>query len=94
MTAAGPVEAKFVVQGELGLHARPAGRFVSLAGSFKSDISISRDGDDEWVSGRSVLSILSLAASQGTTLRLRADGPDAEAALAALGALLLEESSS
>lgn len=88
----GQSEAKFVVQGELGLHARPAGRFVSLAGSFKSEISVAREDDDEWVSGRSVLSILSLAASQGTTLRLRAEGPDAEAAVAALGALLAEGS--
>lgn len=84
------VEAKFTVQGELGLHARPAGRFVSLAGHFESEISVAREDDEEWVSGRSVLSILSLAASQGTILRLRAEGPDAEAAVAALGELLAE----
>jgi phosphocarrier protein len=84
------VEAKFTVQGELGLHARPAGRFVTLAGRFESEISVARGDDDEWVSGRSVLSILSLAASRGTTLRLRAEGPDAEEAVEALGALLTE----
>jgi phosphotransferase system HPr (HPr) family protein len=49
---------------------------------------VARDDDAEWVSGRSVLSILSLAASQGTVLRLRAEGSDAEEAVAALGALL------
>ncbi len=85
-------EAKFVVQGELGLHARPAGRFVTLAGHFKSEVSVAREDDDEWVSGRSVLSILSLAASQGTILRLRAEGPDAEEAVQALGALLSQPS--
>jgi phosphocarrier protein len=84
------VEAKFVVQGELGLHARPAGRFVTLAGSFESEVWVAREDDEEWVSGRSVLSILSLAASRGTTLRLRAEGSDAEEAVAALGALLVE----
>jgi len=84
------VEAKFSVEGELGLHARPAGRFVTLAGRFDSEIWVARDGDEEWVSGQSVLSILSLAASQGTILRLRAEGPDAEEALRALGALLAE----
>ena len=84
------VEARFTVQGELGLHARPAGRFVNLAGRFESEISVSRADHDEWVSGRSMLSILSLAASQGTVLRLRAEGPDAEDALAALGDLLTE----
>lgn len=81
-------EAKFTVQGELGLHARPAGRFVTLASHFESEIVVAREDDDEWVSGRSVLSILSLAAGQGTVLRLRAEGPDAEQAIAALGALL------
>ena len=85
------VEAKFTVQSELGLHARPAGRFVTLAGRFESDIFVAREEDDEWVSGRSVLSILSLAAGRGTVLRLRAEGPDAEAAIAALGALITAE---
>ena len=84
------MEAKFSVEGELGLHARPAGRFVTLAGRFESEIWVARDGDEEWVSGQSVLSILSLAASQGTILRLRAEGPDAEEAVRALGALLAE----
>jgi len=83
-------ESKFTVQGELGLHARPAGRFVTLAGRFEAEIFVAREDDDEWVSGRSVLSILSLAASQGTTLRLRAEGPDEEEAVAALGALLVQ----
>jgi phosphocarrier protein len=82
------VEIKFTVQGELGLHARPAGRFATLASRFECEISVAREDDDEWVSGRSVLSILSLAASQGTVLRLRAEGPDAEEAVGALGALL------
>jgi phosphocarrier protein len=84
------LEESFIVQGELGLHARPAGRFVNLAGRFESEISVSREDNEEWVSGRSVLSILSLAASQGTILKLRAEGPDAEEAVRALGTLLTE----
>lgn len=87
-------EAAFTVRGELGLHARPAGRFVTLAGRFESEIFVARDDGDEWVSGRSVLSILSLAAAQGTVLRLRAEGPDAGEAVAALGALVTEPSES
>jgi phosphocarrier protein HPr len=86
------IEAKFTVREALGLHARPAGRFVSLAGRFESVVQVAREDDDEWVSGRSVLSILSLAASQGTILRLRAEGADAEEAIAALGALLASSS--
>lgn len=80
------VERSFRVGSELGLHARPAGEFVTLAGSFRADVSVSRG--DEWVSGQSVLSLLSLAASQGTVLRIRAVGPDAEAAVEALGTLV------
>jgi phosphocarrier protein len=80
------VEQEFTVQSELGLHARPAGRFVALAGRFDAEISVSRG--DEWVNGCSVLSILSLAAGRGTALRVRAQGEDAEQAVRELGALL------
>ena len=85
------VEREFVVRSELGLHARPAGRLASLAGRFDSEISLGRG--DEWVSGSSVLSILCLAATQGTAVRVRATGLDAEEAVAELGVLIesLEE---
>ena len=80
------VEREFSIQNELGLHARPAGLFVSLASRFTSEISVGRG--DEWVDGRSVLSLLSLAASCGSQLRIRAEGPDAARAVEALGQLL------
>ncbi len=80
------VEREFTVRSELGLHARPAGRLASLAGRFDSEISLGRG--DEWVSGSSVLSILCLAATQGTALRVRAIGVDAERAVAELGVLI------
>ena len=83
------VEREFVVKGQLGLHARPAGRFVSLASKFESEISVGQG--DEWVSGTSVLSLLSLAAVQGRRLRVRAVGSDAEEAVEALGRLLESE---
>jgi phosphocarrier protein len=85
------VEREFEVQLELGLHARPAGQFVTLASRFESEIEVGRGG--EWVSGRSVLSILSLAAAKGTRVRIRAAGPDAEAAVESLGGVLLRTSS-
>ncbi|MAE93215.1 MAG: hypothetical protein CL910_01005 [Deltaproteobacteria bacterium] len=80
------VEKAFVVASELGLHARPAGEFANLAGRYDAEVEVSRGG--EWVSGCSVLSLLSLAASQGTSLRVRAEGPDAAAAVDALGVLI------
>jgi phosphocarrier protein len=87
----GACERTFTVEHKLGLHARPAGRFVALASRFRAEIEVARDGDaGEWVSGRSVLSLLSLAAAYGTRLRVRAAGPDAEEAVAALGQVLEE----
>ena len=84
-------ECEFIVVSTLGLHARPAGQFVSVAGRFKSKISVGRG--DEWVDGRSVLSLLSLAAGNGTKLRIRAEGVDAVAAVKTLGQLLENPSS-
>ena len=86
MSEGGRAEAEFSVASELGLHARPAGQFVALAGRFDAEIWVARD--EEWVSGRSVLSLLSLAARPGTRLRIRAEGPEAREAVSALGRLL------
>lgn len=80
------IEREFTVGSELGLHARPAGRLASLASHFDAEIMFGRG--DEWVSGSSVLSILCLAATRGTCLRVRAVGVDAEQAVTELGALI------
>ena len=80
------VEKEFRVRSQLGLHARPAGRLASLASRFRSEVSLGREG--EWVSGSSVLSILCLAAVQGTLLTVRAVGEDADEAVAAVGELI------
>lgn len=89
MNDAPECERVFTVQHKLGLHARPAGRFVALASKFRADVEVAREGEGaEWVSGRSVLSLLSLAAGFGTRLRLRATGADAAEALIALGQVL------
>jgi len=86
MTEAVAVEKQFTVRSELGLHARPAGRLASIAGRFECEITLGRG--DEWVSGSSVLSILCLAATQGSTISVRAVGTDAEQAVMELGALI------
>ena len=91
MSETGACEGEFVVRHKLGLHARPAGRFVALASKFLAEIEVARcDDPGEWVNGRSVLSLLSLAAAFGTPLRIRATGQDADKALAALGQVLEE----
>ena len=86
MSEDGAIEREFVVSNELGFHARPAGEFVRVASRFSSEVQVSRGG--EWVSGQSVLSLLSLAAGPGTKLRVRAEGPDAAEAVSVLGQLI------
>lgn len=75
-----------VVPNALGLHARAAARFVQTAGRFGAQIRVTRGA--RTVDGKSLMGVLLLAASQGSTLRLEADGADAEAALDALAALV------
>jgi phosphocarrier protein HPr len=90
MSGDGRCERVFTVHAELGLHARPAGIFVMTAKRFAAQIEVARaeGGGDDWVDGRSILSLLSLAASRGTQLRVRAEGSDAVDAVEALGRLL------
>lgn len=71
---------------KLGLHARPAMSFVDLASSFQSEVVVSR-GDQE-VDGKSIMHMMLLAATQGTTLTIVAKGPDAQKAVEALKALV------
>jgi phosphotransferase system HPr (HPr) family protein len=80
------VEADFRVTNELGLHFRAAAMVVRTVSDFACEISISNG--DTVADARSVLDLMTLAASRGTTLRVAADGEDAEAAVAALGALI------
>ena len=63
---------------KLGLHARAAAKFVSLASSFASDIKISKD--DQTVNGKSIMGVIMLAAAKDTSLLLTIDGEDEEEA--------------
>lgn len=71
---------------KLGLHARPAAEIVKTAARFKSDIIIIRDELE--VNGKSIMGVMMLAAEYGSTILIRAEGPDAEPALDALAALV------
>jgi phosphocarrier protein len=73
---------------KLGLHARAAAKLTHLAGSFKSEIWISRSG--RRVNAKSIMGVMMLAAGQGSTVVLEAEGADAEAALAAITRLIAE----
>jgi len=74
------------IKNELGLHARPAARFVECAGSFDADITVTKDG--ETVPGTSIMGLLMFGAGPGSELEVRAEGSEAEAALDALEALI------
>lgn len=69
-----------------GLHARAAAKFVKLAGTYNADITVVKN--DVEVSGSSIMGLMMLAAAPGCELELRARGPAASAALAALADLV------
>jgi phosphocarrier protein HPr len=75
-----------VIANRNGLHARPAAMFVKLASDFEADLSVEKEGIA--VSGKSIMGMMTLAASCGTQLRLRASGRDAPEMLDALKKLV------
>jgi len=79
-------EHEFDIRNRLGLHARAAAQLVRLSNQFSSEIRVSKDGVE--VNGKSIMGVLMLAAPKDTRILIRASGPDAEEALAAIGALI------
>jgi phosphocarrier protein HPr len=69
-----------------GLHARPAAQIVRLANSFASEIELSKAGLG--VNGKSIMGVMMLAAEYGSSIIIRANGPDAEQAVLALAELV------
>ena len=63
---------------KLGMHARAAAKFVNLASSFESDVELGKG--DRMVNGKSILGVMMLAASRGTSVSLRVEGNDEVAA--------------
>jgi phosphocarrier protein HPr len=79
---------EIVVSNKLGLHARPAMQLVDLANQFKSTVTVYKGGDEpETADGKSVMQVIILAATEGTPLRIEADGEDAEEAVKQLAEL-------
>ena len=70
------------IKNRLGLHARAAAQLVRTVSQFRAEVTVSKDGQE--VDGRSILGLLMLAAAQGSIIEVRAAGPDAAAALAAI----------
>lgn len=81
-------ELSYVITDPEGIHARPAGALVKEAAAFKSNITIGKDGKD--VDAKRIFGIMGLAAKQGQTIVLKADGEDEDAAIEKLGTFLKE----
>ncbi len=82
------VERRVTVLNSQGIHARPAALIVKTAGHFTSHITIGRD--DLEVNGKSIMGVMMLAAECGAEILVRAEGDDADAAVAALAALVAD----
>ena len=78
--------ATLLVKNRLGLHARPAALFVQMANCFESEIEV-RKGRTK-ANGKSIMGIMTLAASPGSQIHLRVSGPDAAKAVSALTKLV------
>jgi len=74
------------IENKNGLHARPAAEIVKCAAKFRSEITIVKDDLD--VNGKSIMGVMMLAAEHGSSITLRAEGPDADQALEALAQLV------
>ena len=80
------IEKQVPIVNRLGLHARPAAMFVRIASRYRSEIWVSKEGEE--VNGKSIMGLMMLAAGQGSKLRIRCEGLDAEKAMEELEALI------
>jgi phosphocarrier protein HPr len=80
------LERRVTVVNAHGIHARPAAEIVKTAARFASQILLEKDGLE--VNGKSIMGVMMLAAECGSEVTIRADGADADDALAAITALI------
>jgi len=83
------IENVLLIENKHGLHARPAAQFVKIAGKFKSDIKVLKDGLE--VNGKSIMGIMMLAAEPGSEITVIVNGEDEQEAFAALKDLVLKQ---
>lgn len=80
------IEETIKIQNKYGLHARPAAHLVKVAGQFKSDIKIIKDGLE--VNGKSIMGVMMLAAEPGSEITFRIDGDDETEAMKSIKELI------
>ncbi len=76
----------FTILNKLGIHARPAAQFVKTANRFQADVFVEKDGEE--VDGKSIMGLMMLAAGHGSVITVSSKGPDADAAIEAIGDLI------
>jgi phosphocarrier protein HPr len=80
------IKSSITISNKLGLHARASAKLTKAASGFASEIHLSRNG--RRVNAKSIMGVMMLAAGLGSELEIEADGPDEEAATAAIRALI------
>src|SRR3954467_12345804 len=80
------IEKEIPIINRLGLHARPAAMFVRIASRYRSEVWVSKEGEEG--NGKSIMGLMMLAAGQGSKLHLRCEGVDADKAVEELEQLL------
>lgn len=81
------IKATVQISNKLGLHARASAKLTKLAGSFQSQVFLSRNG--RRVNGKSIMGVMMLAAGMGSEVELETDGPDEQAAMDGLRDLIV-----
>jgi phosphocarrier protein len=89
MTEEAPLQASFVIQNRLGLHARAAALLVQTLSSLDAEVLVTKDG--QTVNGKSIMGLMMLAAGKGSSIDVEARGAAAEQALRAIGKLVDEK---
>jgi phosphocarrier protein HPr len=80
--------AEVIITHDVGLHARPSVKLTKLAKNFVARIDLALGADGPWVDAKSIVKVMATRAPKGATLFLRAEGDDAEDAIAALVSLV------
>ena len=80
------VKSPITISNKLGLHARASAKLTKLAGSFRSEVHLSRNG--RRVNAKSIMGVMMLAAGLGSEIEIETEGADEEQAMTALRALI------
>ena len=82
-------EKTYKITADTGIHARPATQLVNIASKFESDIKLEYGGQS--INLKSIMGIMALGVGKGAEVTIKAEGPDAENAIAEIDKLMMEE---